>query len=260
MIALLVTLAAGYAAIVVVVFAVQRSMLYPVPEPVRTPALADGRLLTLGVGADEVHAFFLPPREGLPVVVHFHGNGEQLADGTHLADALRPSGLGYLGVEYPGYGLSRAQQTTEANVYAAAERALKHLGGELGVGSERMVVLGQSLGSGVAAEMVARGFGARMVLISPYTSMGEMAQVAFPWLPGRWLVRDRYDTEAKVERIGVPVLIVHGEQDELIPVEMGRRLAKQFRNARLEVVPGRGHNDLLTGEVLRSVAEFSLGS
>ena len=90
---------------------------------------------------------------------------------------------------------------------------------------------GQSLGSGLAAEMARRGLGGRLILISPFTSMASLGQRFFPWLPVAPLVRHRFDTLSKAPGIGVPVLIVHGTEDELVPFSMGEELARVFPRA-----------------------------
>lgn len=249
-----------YLALCVAAFVLQRSMLYPAPRAaVALPAsLGFSRLpLEGGLFVDLLH---LPAPPGAPTVVHFHGNGEQLLDQQDLGAALHERGLGFLSVEYPGYGASPGSPT-EDGIYAAAEAALARLRAQ-GVPPERTVLSGRSLGTGVAVEMARRGHGTRVMLVSPYTSISDMAGLVFPFLPTRLLVRDRFDTASKAASVGVPVLIIHGEQDTLIPVEMGRRLGTRFPRATVQTVPGAGHNDVLerSGPVLVGrMADFALG-
>ena len=92
--------------------------------------------------------------------------------------------------------------------------------------------------------MARRGYGTKLVLIAPYTSMADMASLVVPWLPVRWLVRDRYDTLAKAPELGLPALVVHGTSDEVIPFEMGRRVAAALPKAELFDVPDGHHADL----------------
>ena len=107
-----------------------------------------------------------------------------------------------------------------------------------------MILLGQSLGTGVATEMAKRGMGARMVLVSPFTSVADMARRMVPFFPASW-VRHRFDTQSKAAAIGLPVLIVHGTEDEVVPFAMGEQLARSFPRAQLVPIPGGQHNDLL---------------
>ena len=252
-------LVAFYVGLCLLVFFNQRSMLYPVPPGAREPRLHGATLLRVpGPEGSTVFALHVPAPAGAPTVVHFHGNGEQLADSGWLAQRFQEAGLGFYAVEYPGYGLAKGRGPTEDGLYAAAEAALKHLEG-LGVPREQVVLQGQSLGSGVAVEMARRGYGARLILVSPYTSMMDMGAVLFPWLPVRLLARDRFDTVSKAPQVGLPVLIIHGRQDELIPAAMGERLGTVFPRASVFIVDGAGHNDVYDrAPVLQEVMRFVL--
>jgi pimeloyl-ACP methyl ester carboxylesterase len=94
-------------------------------------------------------------------------------------------------------------------------------------------------------------------LISPYTSITEMGSIAFPYLPARLLTRDVFDTAEKAPHVAIPVLILHGAGDEVIPVAMGERLAKLFPNAQLVLIPGASHNDIFESEALGRGLGFS---
>jgi len=247
-----------YAAALVFALTGYRLLLYPAPGAVREPVLAAAKLHRIAApDGSTVYALHVPAPEGAPTIVHFHGNGEQLADGTWLASRLRAAGVGVYLVEYPGYGLARGVRTTEAAIYAAAEAALDHLERSIGVPNERIILQGQSLGTGVATEMAARGHGARLILVSPYTSIVDMASHYAPILPARLYVGDRFETAAKAPGVSIPVLIVHGTLDEVIPVRMGRELAKIFPSASLEIVDGGHHNDLFADPAAPLVARLA---
>jgi len=148
-----------------------------------------------------------------------------------------------LAVEYPGYGISRADgASTESSVYAAGAAALDYLRSQ---GYADVVLAGQSLGTGVAAELASRGLGSRLVLVSPYTSLVATARVHYPWLPVGLLLRDRFDTASKAARIDVPVLLLHGSDDEIVPASMSAELEHLFPHATRVVIQGAHHNDLL---------------
>lgn len=252
-----------YAMTLGVACSAQRKLLFPAPQPPREPDAALGETLRLsGPGGRPVFAFWA--RAGAPqspVVVHFHGNGEQLADVAPLAAALRSRGVSVLAVEYPGYGLASAQSPSEEGLYLSAEVALAHLRDRLGVPPERTTLQGQSLGTGVATEMARRGFGARLALISPYTSIPDVAARLIPVLPVRRVVVDRFASLEKAPSIRLPVLIVHGTHDELIPVCMGQQLRDAFPGARLIEVQGAHHNDLFApphgANTLDALADFA---
>jgi fermentation-respiration switch protein FrsA (DUF1100 family) len=230
-------------ALIVIVVAAgwgQASIVFPAPAQGREPAYPD-QLVRSG---DATFLYF----NGAKVVAYFHGNGEDLADSIPMVSMLRSLGVGVLAVEYPGYGVAGGSPS-EQGAYAAGEAALQWLRSERGVDRDRVVLLGQSLGSGVAVEMAKRGLGARLVLISPFTSAAEMARRMFPLFPARF-VRYRFDTMAKAPGIPLPVLIIHGTEDEVVPFAMGEKLAAVFPQARFVPIWGGTHNDLLSMHAL----------
>jgi len=122
------------------------------------------------------------------------------------------------------------------------------------------VLEGQSLGTGVAAGMARRGHGMRLVLISPSTSMVDMAAIMAPFLPVRWLVRDRYETNLKAPALEVPSLVIHGTLDEVIPLDMGQRIAKLLPNSEFFPIEGGHHADLFAidkSSLLAKIAAFA---
>jgi uncharacterized protein len=249
-----------YLALCALTFAAQRSLIYPAPHV--APEVLRGQpgfgQVALATGL-QVDTYYLPAPPGAPTVLHFHGNGEQLLNQRGFGQLLSDAGLGFLAVEYPGYGASPGSPS-EAGLYAAAEAALGFLR-EQGVKPQDVVLMGRSLGTGVAVEMARRGYGQRLVLVAPYTSMVAMGQRTLPFLPATLLMRDRYDSLSKAPHIPIPVLVVHGEADTVIPVEMGRTLGQRFPHATVVTVPGAGHNDVLEGadqRVLAKVATFAL--
>ncbi len=241
-------------------FVAQRGLIFPRPPP--TPVQVQGAtLLTLPRSdAPPAWALWLPPPEGAPVVVLFHGNAEDLAGVGDLVHAFAAAGLGVLVVEFPGYGPAYAESPSEDGCYAAAEAALVYLQHDLGVPADRTVLVGRSLGSGVAAEMAARRHGARLVLVSPYTSIPDVGARLFPWLPVRLLARDRFATAAKATQLRLPTLVVHGTADRVIPYEMGVAVSHRIVGARLVTVPDGDHDgSWLRPSVWAEIVAFALG-
>jgi alpha-beta hydrolase superfamily lysophospholipase len=187
----------------------------------------------------------VPPREpGAFVVVHFHNNRETAEQSLSLARELADRGLGVVLVEYRGYGRSVQGSPSEAGLYEDAEAALDSLAAR-GIGPDRIVLWGTSLGSGVAAEMAARGRGARLVLVSPYTSIPDLVSAVVPFLPAGALLADHFDTLSKASAITIPTTVVHGDADEIVPFRMGELVAAAIPGARLVRIPGGRHGDLL---------------
>jgi len=250
-----------YVAIVILLFIQQRQLLFPagleppsleraglvgLMEPVRI-VTADG--LTL------LSWYHRPPTAGGPLVILFHGNGGTIEIRAAKAKAYIDAGFGMLLVEYRGYG-GNPGSPSEAGLYADGRAALAFATAQ-GVASNRWILIGESLGTGVAVQMAVENHVSALVLQAPYTSVADVAQSDFPWLPVRWLVRDRFDSADKIARIGVPLFIVEGERDEVIPVRFGRALfaaAAQPKEALW--LPNAGHDALGLDAVDHAVLDF----
>lgn len=248
----------AYAALVGTVYVAQRRIIYPVPGRVVRPEVEDASLEQVPVpGATDTVGLYFAGAPQAPTLLHFHGNGEQLADLIALGRALQARGLGFFAMEYPGYGVAQGEPSESAN-YAAAEASVRHLQARHGVTRERLVLQGQSLGTGVAVEMARRGHGARMILLSPYTSMVEMGKLTLPIFPGG-LIHDRYLNLAKAPAVAQPTLVIHGTSDEVIPAHMGRQVAEALPRAELLMIEGGRHNDLFVASgrrVLDAIERF----
>jgi hypothetical protein len=235
----LIALAGAYLGLCAVLFLVQRALVFPAPSD-----RVDARIGTIVQVPGGTPMLWSPVQGAGPVVVHFHGNGEQIGGLGWLGEELAKRQVSFAAVEYPGYpGAPGA--SSEASIFASAEKALAHLTGPMGVDRQRIVLSGQSLGTGVAVRLAANGWGTKLVLLSPYTSMTDVAaRGPFRVFPVRLLTRDRFDSEALAPRIERPILVLHGNRDEIVPFELGKALAARFPHARFVEVVGAGHNDL----------------
>jgi fermentation-respiration switch protein FrsA (DUF1100 family) len=214
------------------------------------------------VAADggRLHAWWCPtpgwdPSQG--AMLYCHGNAANLSHRAEpIAQWQRAMDMAVLIFDYPGYGRCEGKPC-EAGCYAAAAAAYDWLTQTKHVPPERVVLYGVSLGGGVAVDLAVRRPHRALVLLSAFTSVPDMAQKLYPWLPGRWLVRNRFDNLAKIGDCTRPVLIAHGTADGLIPFTQGERLfaaanePKQF--VRLE---GHGHNDLPSPEFYAALRRF----
>lgn len=257
----LVTVALLWAAMGVFLFVVQRRMMFHPPPEVITPSDPGAVLLRLPTHEGwDVAALHWPAPDGARTVVHFHGNGEQLAWQVELGRAYHAAGYGFVAMEYPGYGVMNTSSPSETSLYLAAETLLQHCEATLHIPRERLVLQGFSLGTGVASEMARRGHGARLVLIAPYTSMLAMAARQAPLWPTGFLLRDRFDTLGRAPQITQPTLLLHGEVDEVIPPVMSETLRGAFPHAERVLLRGVGHNNLYAlaeEQLLAAVTRFA---
>jgi hypothetical protein len=238
-------------------------VVFPAPTQVLYPLLPGGRVVQQGEGARAFVALYRPAPEGHPTVVWFHGNGQQIGDLPALLHALSAERLGLYAIEYPGYGLLEGSPSEEL-AYTSAEAALHWLHGPLETPPSRVTLVGQSLGSGVATEMALRGHGSRLALLSPFTSLHDVAD-SFAGRLGSWLMPDRFDNASKAPKVAVPALLIHGTEDRLIPGWMSTELARRFPESTVYWARGAGHNDLFQGArgrqvlaLLRDFAELQL--
>lgn len=250
-------LGVGYLLILGLAFFGQRVLLFPAPRSA-LPLAAASQLVELK------HTVLLvrpPPSNEAPVVLHFHGNGEQLASLEWMAEAWAAVGVGFVAAEYPGYGLAKAKGSpSEESLLTAATEATEYVQTTMGIGNERLIVSGQSLGSGVAVALAHRGVGRKLVLFTPYTSLPDVAARVMPFLPVRLLMRDRFDSNAKAAEVKQPVLIVHGTDDEVVPFELGERLSKVLPHATLLRIERGHHNDVAgRDDVWAALVPFALG-
>jgi len=225
-------------------FLLQRAVLFPAPGPRPTldrPADAASVWLALPSGG-QVEAWFLPagpgPAEPQPAIIFTHGNGELMDDWPEAFGPPRSWGISVLLVEYPGYGRSSGTPS-ERSIVEAVVAAYDWVAARPDVDPRRLVAYGRSLGGGAAALLASRRTVAALILESTFTSVRDMA-LAYG-LPG-FLVRDPFEVRAAVRRYPGPVLILHGERDDVIPFRHGRRLAEGNPRARFVAMPC-AHND-----------------
>ena len=206
-----------------------------------------------------LHGWLVPGR-GEIALLWFHGNAGNIGDRVELPWELhRELGLAVLILDYRGYGESEGTPS-ESGLYLDADAALGELMQRLGLAAERIALFGQSLGTAVAVELAYRHAPAGVILEAPFTSVRDMARRHYPWLPVRSLLRTRFDSLSKIADVSAPLLIIHGEDDETVPVEMGARLFSAAREPkRLLTIPRAGHTDAhLIGhsEYFAAIREF----
>lgn len=181
----------------------------------------------------------LPDPKG--VVFFLHGNAGNLASWFVNADFYRQANFDLVMLDYRGYGKSSGRIASEAQLHADV-RAVWHEVAPRYAG-RRVVLYGRSLGTALAASLAAELQPDLTMLVSPYESLRAMAREHYPWVPAA-LLRYPLRTDEHLARVRTPVLLLHGDRDELIPPAHSQALHAVAPHARLHVVPGAGHNDL----------------
>lgn len=204
---------------------------------------------------ENIAAVHFPARAGMPTLLYSHGNAEDVGQSIDLCELLHESGLGVLAYDYPGYGLSTGRPT-EASCDRAIAAAWKFLREEKHIPAESIVIVSRSVGSGPGVWLASQEKAAGLVLISPFTSAFRVA-IPFPLLPG-----DRFKNLQLIRDIHTPLLVIHGEKDEVIPFSHGQQVhaASPATDKKFVAIPGAGHNDifLVAGdEIVRDIVEFA---
>lgn len=229
-----------YGILMATVFVKQRSFIYLPPKEQRatTPGYQlvsyrtdDGLTLKAGYRA---------PAKGMPTVLFFHGNGADWQSGAFASQALTDAGYGVFAAEYRGYQ-GNSGTPDEQGLYRDGRAARDWLVRQ-GVDADSLVIIGNSIGSGVAVQLASEVRPAALILISPFASLTRAAKARMPWLPVGLLLRDRYDNERKVGGLDMPILVLHGTGDRAVPAEHAHILARANTRIELQLFDGMGHD------------------
>lgn len=237
----------------------QRALQYQPNATVVTPAqagLAQIETLQLKTGDGEtLNAWFAQPGQDRPLLLYFHGNGGLLADRRERFGKFLASGYGLLAIAYRGFGGSTGTPTEDGlllDAEAAYAEATRR-----GFGPERIVIVGESLGTGVAAILASRHQEAALVLDAPYLSAVSIAEGRYPIFPVSYLMRDEFRADLAIAQVRAPVLMLHGEDDPIIPIASARDLyARANQPKQFVAVPGAGHLVLHLPQVYPRFAAF----
>ena len=242
----LVLFCTGYLALVALMYVAQRGLMY-FPESFRTAPAEAGLPEAEEVVVDtsdgaRVIVWHIPPKGDRPVWLYFHGNGGALRYRVDRFRELTANGEGLVALSYRGYAGSTGRPTEGGlidDARAAYDFAVKHYG------AERIVLWGESLGSGVSLALAAERPVARVVLEAPFLSAVDIAAGVYPFVPVRWLMKDQFRSDLRVARVKAPVLVLHGDRDAVVPVSSGQLLYKLITSPKRFVrIAGGGHENL----------------
>lgn len=200
--------------------------------------------------------YSLPSKEGMPMVIYYHGNAHHLGQRNLKFKELIDMGYGFIAVSYRGFGKSEGAPS-EAGIYNDARAAVKFLN-ELGYETSNTIVIGESLGSGMAVKMATENKFKGIFLITPYTKIADRAQEIYWYLPVSALIQDNFNNIDNINKInGAPLLIVHGTEDDVIPDAHSQILMDAATgDKKLIIYPGKGHNNLDTRELYKEMTKY----
>jgi uncharacterized protein len=241
----LIAAALVYACFVALLYVAQRGMMY-FPDTTRAPPAAVGlpqaeEVILAAADGEKLIAWHVRPAEGRPIIVYFQGNGGGLQHRARRFRNLAADGFGLLALGYRGYAGSTGSPS-EAGLLLDAAAAYEFAAARYG--SDRIVLWGESLGSGVAVALAAERPVARVLLESPFTSAADIASASYPFVPVRLLMKDQFRSDERIVKVTVPVLVMHGTRDRVVPIAYGERLYGLIRAPkRFLPLPNAGHND-----------------
>lgn len=208
-----------------------------------------------------IHAWFLPLPDARRTVLVCNGNAGNMSYRLDRAQEMqRRLGVSVQLFDYRGYGRSEGSPDEEGT-YRDARAVHRYLVETKGIRPGDLVLFGESLGSAVATQLALERPAAALILESPFTSIADMARSAYPFLPPVGpLIRTRYDTIRKIPTLTLPLLVLHGDRDTIVPSSQGRRVFEAAPGPkRFFAIPGAGHNDtyVVGGDAYwRALGEF----
>ena len=182
---------------------------------------------------------------GDATLVWFHGNGGNISHRVNnIRELVARLDINVLIFDYRGYGRSEGSPYEEGT-YLDAEAAIEHVLARDDVDEEKIIYFGRSLGCAVAAEMAIKFPPRALICESGFTSVKGMTKRVYPFLPGlQLLVTTKYDTLSKIAQLDIPVMVLHGDRDEIVPFSMSRELYDAAKGPkRFYAIEGAGHND-----------------
>jgi fermentation-respiration switch protein FrsA (DUF1100 family) len=187
-------------------------------------------------------------------IVFFQGNAGHLGYRNYKVRPWLDAGYGVLMVGYRGFG--NEGHPSEEGLYMDAQAAIDAIRAK-GVPEDGLVFYGESMGTGVATQMATEYNAVALILESPYTSVPDVGADRYPLVPVRWLIRDQYDSLDKIKDVHMPLLLLHGELDQVVPVKFGKKLFQAANEPKQAVyVPDAGHNNVYNLKVQQIVLSF----
>ena len=193
--------------------------------------------------------------EKFKTLLIFHGNAGNLSNRIYKLNELDKLDLNILLISWRGFSGNKGSPS-EKNLYQDARAAVKWLN-EKKVKNNQIVLYGESLGTGVAVDIAKNSDFNSVILESPFTSIENSAKIYYPYLPVKLLLKDRFDSINKIEMINIPILIMHGEKDDVVPIFMGKELFDKANNPKHSYfTPDDDHMMEFNSELLTEIQKF----
>lgn len=212
-------------------------------------------IMVKGSDGLNIQLWFHKPKKDMPMVLYLHGNAYTLGYRSPRFKKLIDMGFGFVAPAYHGFSKSEGKPN-KANILADVVTSIKFMQ-EKGFKTEDTIIIGESLGSGVAATIAAQYQFKGVFLITPYTSIANRAQEIYWYLPIKFLVKDNFSTEENIALIHAPLLMVHGTNDTVIPYTHSEKLMSIAKEPKkLIIYPEMTHSNLNDDLILKEMKEY----
>jgi hypothetical protein len=248
-----------YTGVILGIYFNQRNLQYHPNKEVKDVAAYDlgdttEIFLTTSDGA-KIQTWVHMPKPGMPMTIWYHGNAHHLGQRAEKFKQLIDLGYGFIAPSWQSFGKSDGVPS-QAGIYEVARLAIKY-SQQLGFKTEDTILIGESLGSGIASQMATEHKFKGVFLITPYTTIADRAQEMYWYLPVKYLTKDNFNNIDNISRINAPVLIVHGDDDDIIPHSHSQKLfEKALEPKKLIIYPGKHHSDLDVKEIFTEMDKF----
>ena len=215
-----------YASVLILLFIFQRSLMYHPDENNyfgdKLEVDVEKVKIVTSDNIDLLGWFHKKDIKKFKTIVYFHGNAGKLENRIHKLNHFKDINVNFLIISWRGFS-GNSGKPTEKGLYEDGKSTIDWLK-NIGLSDKDIVLYGESLGTGIATHIAQNRKFAGLVLETPFTSMVDAAKNVYPYIPVGILLKDRYENEKKIKHINIPVLVMHGEKDQIIPFEMGKKI------------------------------------
>jgi uncharacterized protein len=249
-----------YTILCIVIFFMQRKLLYvPFGNAVTPEEVGLDQYKQIFITTSDnqkLRAWYHESKKSDDVILYFHGNAANLENRNNkYHEFAENSNYSILAITYRGYPGSTGSPS-EQGFYLDAEAAIKFLN-DSGFKNQNIILYGESIGSGVATEMATRINAKALILESPFTSAEDVAKKIYWFLPVSLMLKDKFDNKTKLQKLDLPILIIHGKKDKIVPVKLGIELANSYKGRKqLIITENEGHMDFGGKFLIEKINQF----